>query len=322
MEKVKAFVLMIRPVNLAMIALIQLLIRFFIILPVFGIFKIQSTLNHFEFGLMIVATLLIAASGYIINDYFDVSIDAVNKPFRLTVNKLIPRYFAINLHLSFNIIAVVLAFAVSYIAGNYKLSFIYIVAAGLLWFYSSTYKKMFLLGNLVISLLTALVVLLPVLFELPVLTQTDYSGKISAVQLHAARIIVYTTVGYSIFAFLTTFIREIVKDMEDIKGDTGGGAHTVPIIVGLNASKWIVTFIWLLLIAFTTWICYTYYQSAQISHAWYFMLTVIIPSIAGIYMLFHNNEPQHFGRVSLLLKIIMLFGILSIPVLYYLQVYK
>jgi 4-hydroxybenzoate polyprenyltransferase len=215
-----------------------------------------------------------------------------------------------------NILAVVLAFAVSYIAGNYKLSFIYVVAAGLLWFYSSTYKKMFLIGNLVVSLLVALTVLLPVLFELPVLIKTEYGGVLSPVQLQAARIILYTVFGYFIFAFLTTLIREIVKDMEDIKGDMSDGANTIPVILGFTNTKWLVAVLWITLIGLTGWVSYTYYQSQQMNRALYFVFAVQLPSLAGIFLLFKYDEPKQFSAISFLLKIIMLLGILSMGVFY------
>lgn len=319
MDTFRIFITILRPVNLMMIALTQIFVRLFIILPVFELYQIQSTLNHFQFSLMILATLLIAASGYIINDYFDVTIDKLNKPFKISIHNRFSRSFMINLHLSLNLIAVVLAFAVSQLAGNYKLSFIYIVAAGLLWFYSSTYKKMFLIGNLVVSLLTALVVLLPVLFELPVLTVAQYGGMPSAVNHQAGRIILTTSLGYSLFAFLTNLVREIVKDIEDIKGDMSEGAHTIPAVLGYTNAKYVVLIAWTALIVFTAWVCYLYYQSQRTGPAWYFIATVIVPSVIGIYMLFSQHQPENMRRISMLLKIIMFFGIFSMVVFYYMN---
>jgi len=307
---------MLRPGNLMMIVLTQLLIRYCVILPVLDVFKLQSSLSHLEYGLMVLATMLIAASGYIINDYFDTSIDAVNKPFKIKVNDFFSKQSIVNIHLLFNLAAIVLSFVVGWIAGNYKLSFIYAVAAGLLWFYSSTYKKMFLVGNLVVSVLTSLVVLLPVMFELPFLIDEEIAGSITAVNLQAARIILYTTAAYFVFAFLATLIREIVKDMEDIKGDMTGGANTIPVVAGFGTTKYIVLVLWLVLMGLVGWFEYSYYKSNQLSRALYFVATIQLPSLAGIFLLFRFNEPEQFKTVSSLLKIIMTLGILSMGVFY------
>jgi 4-hydroxybenzoate polyprenyltransferase len=312
MEKVKAFVLMLRPANLLMVAVTQLLIRFCVILPVLNLFQLNSSLSNAAYLMVVLATVLIAASGYIINDYFDSSIDAVNKPFKIKVNDYFSKQSIVNIHLLFNVAAIGLSFAAGWIAGNYKLSFIYAVAAGLLWFYSSTYKKMFLVGNLVVSVLTSLVVLLPVMFELPVLVNEN----VSSANLQAARIILYTSAAYFVFAFAATLIREIVKDMEDIKGDMTGGANTIPVVLGFSQTKILVAVLWLVLMGLVGWYQYSYYQSKQLNNAIYFLATIQLPSVLGIALLFRFNEPEQFGKISLLLKVIMFLGILSMGVFY------
>jgi 4-hydroxybenzoate polyprenyltransferase len=292
------------------------LLRFCVIMPVINVYGISSTLSHFEYFLMISATVLIAASGYIINDYFDSSIDAVNKPFKINVNDIFSKQTAVNIHLLFNLTAILIAFYVSWTAGNYKLSFIYVVAAGLLWFYSSTYKKMFFIGNLVIAVLTSLIVLLPVMFELPLILKSDSGGNVSTGNLTAARIILYTTAAYFVFAFFTTLIREIVKDMEDVKGDMTGGANTIPVVLGFSKTKILVVLIWLILIVLVGWFQYSYFISKQLFHALYFLITVQLPSVTGIVLLFVYSEPKKFGIISNLLKVIMFLGILSMAVFY------
>lgn len=315
----KSLFIMVRPLNLAMIALTQLLIRFCVVLPVYEYFKIQSSLTNIEYSMVVIATMLIAASGYIINDYFDQSIDSINRPFRLNVNEYWSKQNIVNLHLLFNVAAIVLAFVASWLAGNYKLSFIYVVAAGLLWFYSSTYKKMFLVGNLVVSFLTAIAVLLPALFELPILVAENPLGRYDAVKLESARIILYTVTGYVIFAFITTLIREIVKDAEDIKGDMSAGANTIPVMLGFGNTKILIGALWLVLIGLVGWVSYSFYAEGHLSRVIYLAIAVQLPSLVGLFFLLKANEPENFSLISKLLKAIMFLGVLSMAVFYFMN---
>lgn len=307
---------MTRPVNLLMIALTQLLIRFCVIQPVYEYFKIESSLSNGIYFLVVLATVFIAASGYIINDYFDQNIDSINKPFRLNVNEYFTKQQIVNFHLLLNLAAIIMAFVAAWLAGNYKLSFIYVVAAGLLWFYSSTYKKMFLVGNLVVSFLTAIAVLMPALFELPALVSENPLGRYDAVKLEAARIILITVTGYVVFAFLTTLIREIVKDAEDIKGDMSNGANTIPVMLGFGNTKILIFILWLALTALVGFVQYSFYKDGQLSRAIYFLVAVQLPSVTGWFLLLKANEPEQFGNISKLLKAIMFLGILSMAVFY------
>lgn len=318
----KAFLIMIRPMNLLMIVLTQLLIRFCIAQPIFDYFKIQSSLSIIEYLLMVLATVFIAASGYIINDYFDQNTDSINKPFRLHINNYFSKQSIINIHLLFNFIAIVLAFIAAWLAGNYKLSFIYVVSAGLLWFYSSSYKKMFLLGNFMVATLTTLAVLMPVLFELPGLMQQNFSGNYDAVKLEAARIILYTVFGYVIFAFLTTLIREIVKDVEDIKGDLRDGANTIQVVLGLSYTKVVIGVLWLLLICLVALVQYSFYKEHQLARVLYLLVAVQLPSLLGIFYLWKAEQPEHFKFLSTLLKVIMFLGILSMAAFFLLNKYS
>ncbi len=308
---------MMRPANLGMIALTQLLIKFFIINPALQFSRIEPSLSLFWYLVMVFATVLIAASGYIINDYFDQKTDSVNKPFRLMVHDYFTKQQIINIHLGLNFVAVALAFSAAIVADNFRLSFIYAVTAGLLWFYSSSFKKMFLIGNIIVSFLTALVVMLPVMFELPSLMQQNAFGQYDSMKVQAIGIILYTSTAYFIFALLTTFIREMVKDMEDLKGDMATGASTLPAILGLQKTKLIAVGFWLLLMVLIGWVQQMYWNEGSLLKPVYLLIAIQLPSLAGIFLLIKTQFPEGFAKISLLLKIIMVFGILSMAVFYF-----
>src|SRR5687767_11217628 len=135
MQKTRALELLklMRWQNLLIIAVTQYLVRFFIIKPVFFNYKIEHSLSEWQFALFVLATVCIAAAGYIINDYFDVEIDRINKPDDMVIGNMISKRTAFQLHLVFNAVGVTLGFAVAFFAANVKLGFIFVVVAGLLW---------------------------------------------------------------------------------------------------------------------------------------------------------------------------------------------
>jgi 4-hydroxybenzoate polyprenyltransferase len=153
--------------NLLMIACTQYVIRYFVVAPILINGSMQLLFTHEEFALLVLSTISIAAAGYIINDYFDSGIDAINKPNKLHVGTTVTATQALVLHTAFSIFGIILGVYVDAKVGIYKLSLIQAITVGLLWFYSSEFKKQFLIGNLVIALLTALVPLIVVIFEMP-----------------------------------------------------------------------------------------------------------------------------------------------------------
>lgn len=316
---IKAVLTMLRPSNLILLLLTQFFIRFFIIHPVYEVLKIQSSFHLSIFIFTVLATVLVAASGYIINDYFDQNIDAINKPYRLHIHQYFTKQSIINLHLILNVIAVALATFAAWKVNHLKLSFIFIVASGMLWFYSESFKKMFFVGNMVIAFFTAFAVLIPVLFEMPFLLESNYSGGYDAVRLQAGRIIMITITGYCFFAFICTLIREIVKDMEDMEADAAEGASTLPIVLGLQYSKFVVLIFWTLLIAALAWLSFVFSLEYQFYRVVYIVTFLILPGILGIYLLIKSKEAQQFKSISFILKAILFFGILSMPVFYFLN---
>lgn len=300
-----AFLKLIRTQNLLIIAFTQYMVRWCLLYPLLKIHDFELQLSNFHFFLLVLSTVMIAAAGYIINDYFDVAIDRVNKPERLVIDKGVKRRVAMGAHTIINILALLIALYVSYQAGSMKLIIVHVLCAAGLWFYSTNFKRQFLIGNILISLFTALVPFVVGLYELlPV--QKIYAEMIDETSLHEEwRFIL----GISFFAFIVTLLREIIKDMEDVEGDEKYGCKTMPIVIGIKSSKNIS-----ILLAIVTMIFLVYFQSIKWSNgnllgALYIGIALQLPFIYLIYKLITAKEKKDFKISGNVAKFIMLTGV-------------
>lgn len=305
MKLMGSFLKLIRYPNLIYIFLTQYLLQYCVIIPVFARFGVSATLGDGWFFLLSLSTVLIAAAGYIINDYFDINIDQVNKPERIIIDRVISRRWAILWHTVFNVIGVALGFLIGWKIGYPLLGFTQLLCSGLLWFYSTSYKRQLLIGNVVISLLTALTVMVVGFYE-PKLYREINTFNAPAVYLLLRIILLYAA-----FAFLISLIREIVKDLEDIKGDDKLGCRTMPIVYGVNASKDISYVLAWLLIAVIAFVQIKIFQKHWYVTVVYLFLLVQLPMIAVIRTLRKAAFPKDFHRVSNFIKLVMLTGIIS-----------
>jgi 4-hydroxybenzoate polyprenyltransferase len=258
---------------------------------------------------MSLATVLIAAGGYIINDYFDTRIDRVNRPDLVVIDTYIKRRVAMGAHVVASIAGIALGFYVALQAGVYQLGFIYAISSGMLWFYSTDFKRQLLVGNLVISFLTALVPIMVPLFEIPLLNQ-EY-GEILLEANTDFTFLLRFVGAYSLFAFVSSLIREIIKDIEDVNGDTSFGRITLPIAIGIEKSKTIVTVLCLILILGLAYIQYLQLEANDFVFFSYILFTIQLPMIYLIIKLKQAKDQTQFGFISRIVKFIMLAGILS-----------
>jgi 4-hydroxybenzoate polyprenyltransferase len=279
--------------------------------PLLASAGLHSSLSDLNFWLLAFSTILIAASGYIINDYFDVKIDSINKPNRIFIDRTIKRHIAMFIHWVFTGVAVVIGFYVAWEAGSLKLGMINPIVAALLWFYSTGYKRQAVVGNIVVSFLTGLVVLVVVLYE-----QELFSGKLSDAGFHAAYTIFVLTFFYFIFAFLVSMMREIVKDMEDIKGDENYGCRTLPIVIGVNKTKVVVYLLGIIVVLLVGFVQYISIQRGGYLSAIYLMQAVQIPVFISLWLLYDAESQKEYNRVSTFIKVVMLMGILTIAYFY------
>lgn len=308
MKLLIAFFRLIRSLNLVFIALTQIIFHYCIILPVFQNAGIINFIDGFSFFLIVFSSVSIAAAGYIINDYFDVNMDMINKPEKMVVEKLIHRRSAIIWHWGLSIVGVLMGFLAGYRLGVFWLGPANLICAWLLWVYSTTFKKKLLTGNILISLLTAWVVLVIGFINLYLIWK---AGSASGLQITEVSHISKFTFLYAGFAFIISLIREVVKDIEDIEGDRKYGAQTMPIVWGIHVSKVFAGTLLVMLFG-----CITILEVYIIQFKWWYTLAyclifISLPLIKAIRQLIKAKTPEHFHRLSNLIKYTMLTGILS-----------
>lgn len=288
--------------NLIIIAATQVLIRYFVILPILNQGNMTLQLSGGLFAMLVIATVLTAAGGYVINDYFDRKTDRVNKPGAVIVGKLIYPRHAMAYHLFFSLTGAVTGTWLSYRAGLLYLGLTFFIVSGLLWFYSTTYKSELLLGNIIIALLTALVPFIVLLYELPLLARSY--GKPATPYV---KYLLVWVLGFALFAFMINLVREIIKDAEDIEGDTVLGKKTIPVVWGLKAAHRI-TFILLLLSVVLLLMAWYYFIPDYIT-LFYFIFFLIIPIFIVTGLVFRARGSSSYHAASILLKFIMIAGL-------------
>jgi 4-hydroxybenzoate polyprenyltransferase len=260
--------------------------------------------SWFVFFILVSATVLITAGGYVINDYFDIKTDLINRG-KVIVGTKIPRRQAMMWHNIFNIAGVAAGFYVSAKAGYIWMGILFLIVSGLLYFYSASYKRQFLIGNVIVAVLTAMVPMLVVIFEAPVLFQYY---AINAVKIPDLSIIFYWVGGFAIFAFVTTLSREIIKDIEDFEGDVAYGRNTVPVVIGILTSK-IVTVCLVFVTLLMLYIVWYFYLNDLITLI-YLSVAVALPLVYIIFQIIFSKSRKQLHNASRIMKIVMLTGIL------------
>ena len=307
MKLIIAFLRLVRWPNLVMIAVTQVLFYFSLVEPLYEK-GINSHFEKFHFLLLIIASVLIAAAGYIINDYFDLNIDQVNKPERTVIDKIIKRRWAIVMHLFFSFTAIIISFYIDFNSATFWLGISNIICAFLLFGYSISLKKKLLWGNILISALTAWVII--VCFLCYYHSFYCSSCNRSFLDLYNNRFIRISFL-YAGFAFVISLIREVVKDLEDIDGDAKYGCRTMPIAWGIPASKVFVA-VWLVvLIGMISIVQFYVLQFGWIWSAVYCIALIIIPLVWILQKLFKAQAPKDYHLLSTVIKFAMFTGLLS-----------
>ena len=308
MRLIAAFLKMVRLPNLIFIALTQTLFQFCIFYPLFKDHISENDTQQFIF--IVLASVLIAAAGYIINDYFDINIDEVNKPQRMVVDKIIHRRWAIAWHFMLSTSGLILTVLAMPFFQKWYLILANICSVALLWFYSTNFKKTLLIGNIVISLLTAWTILIIFFSKVSLY---DAFGTENMAEHKFFRLAFL----YAGFAFISSLIREAIKDMEDREGDEKYGCRTMPIVWGVNATKVYVA-VWL--IALIAILVLVQVYVLQFRWWWpvaYSIALIIFPLVYIFIRLFRASSTKHFHNLSTLTKFAMLTGILSMIFFYF-----
>lgn len=266
-----------------------------------------------------ISTVLIAAAGYIINDYFDIKIDLINRPEKMVLEKHIPLRAAIIAHVTLNVAGLGMAVASAMAAHKPQWSVIQIACIALLWFYSTHFKRQFMTGNIVVAILTALTVLVmaiyaPAMAWSPAMNWTPYRGMPYTLNSIQPMHVLYS---FAFFAFMLTWMREIVKDMEDFKGDAEDGCMTMPIKKGLQFSARFAQVLGVITIAVLAVIAFRLYTTSHILLAGYTILCLIAPLGWWCIFLTRQNTTAHYAIASKGLKFIMIAGICSLIVYHF-----
>jgi len=260
--------------NLVIIAVSQYFTVYFLVDP--------KLITDWRLLVLAASTVMIAAGGYVINDYYDVKIDLINKPQRVVIGSSIPRRLALLLHSFLSITGTLAGFLL-----KWEIAAINFISAFLLWWYSNSLKRQPFVGNLSIAFLTALAI-----FVIPF--------------LYPQANIVYVMI-YGMFAFFATLLREIIKDIEDLKGDDTFGCRTLPIVWGLRRTK---NLIYLLAAAFVIVVLAIHLKVDPLPMR-YFTVFLFAPMAWLVIQLVRADTRKDFSRLSIVCKVIMLLGVFS-----------
>ena len=320
MNKILPFFNLIRFKNLAIIVLTQYLIKYSLI----NHFVNDFLLSDFHFSLLVFATVLITAAGYIINDIYDVEADKINKNESLIIDKHISTKQAMWWYFAFNTVGLALGVYLAFIVDSPILSIIFIYSIYSLWVYSKKFKKSLLIGNMQVAFLTALCILNVALYDIWPNGIVSDNGE-----LITFKIITY----YAGFSALITLIREIVKDIEDYNGDLASNAKTLVITYGIRNAKILAILFIVIIFTFISYI--QYFQYSVLSSEFEYdisilgwganniaIIYIICIQLLFVYLYLKINTARHkkaFYFISQLCKVIMIFGILSIPLFTYLH---
>ena len=311
MNLVGAFIKMVRLPNLFFIVLTQILFHVAVLDKILFPIGMRPVIDGWDFLLLSVASVLIAAAGYIINDYFDINIDQVNKPKGNVVDTVVSRRWAMAWHFILSGLGLLLSAVISWRTGLWYILLGNFGCVLLLFGYSVSLKRKLLIGNIVIALLSAWVILVICFSQIGM----PFRG-IPEVNEESNKII-RIGILYAAFAFISTLIREAIKDIEDMQGDAKYGCRTMPIVWGVNATKvyvavWLVVILALLLVLQV----YVFRFGWWVAMA-YSVVFIIVPFVFIFLRLFKAATQKDYHQLSNWTKLVMLSGLLSMIFFYF-----
>jgi 4-hydroxybenzoate polyprenyltransferase len=298
------FLKLIRYKNLLMLAFMQLLFRF----DFLKLQHIPLALNNWQYALLVLSTALIAAAGYVINDIFDQETDNINKPNKVIVGKSISENNAYSIYAALNITGVCIGFYLSNVIMKPSFATVFILIAATLYIYATSLKQMAVVGNIIVALTLSLSVIIIGVFDI-------YPATNSANQPLMANLF-SALVDYTVFAFMINLIREMIKDIEDIKGDKKLGMRTLPIIIGSSkTTKLIFAMSFVPIIALFYYVNNYFVRNNLFIATGYTFIFVLGPLFYCTIKIWSAKTKEDFHGISSLLKWILFFGILSIIII-------
>jgi 4-hydroxybenzoate polyprenyltransferase len=289
-----------------------LLVRYAIFLPLFNYYNLNGLMPGWQFWLLVAATVLIGAGGYVINDVLDIDLDRINKPDRQIIGKKLNLANGNNFHMGLSIAGVIIGLVFSYLIGKLYLGVLFIIVPTALFYYSYKYKYLPLAGNLTVALLAALNVIIYWLFEFYNLKKQAPFFVEASLYFPLINRFVFS---FAFFAFMTILVREIIKDAEDIIGDQRFGCKTIPVIIGIGATKWLLFSLELVILG-TLVVFQIYLMQAGYTGIVYFLGITLILLVLMIYKTLRAKEKIDFNRLSLIMKIVMVSGMVSLAAIW------
>lgn len=296
------FLKLIRYQNLLMLAFMQLIFRYIF----FKSQDIPLALADWQYGLLVLSTILIAAGGYVINNVFDQNTDTINKPNNVIVGKIISETNAYNLYIGLTVAGVAIGFYLSNVIVKPGFASIFILIAATLYLYATSLKQIMIIGNVIVALLLSFSVIIIGIFDLFPTIHEENQQQLG--------IVFSILLDYALFTFFLNFMREIIKDIEDVDGDYNQGMNTLPIAIGKSRAAKIVfglSFIPILLMLYYI----NKYLLELVFTTVYLLLFVVGPLIYFTVKIWTAKSKKEFHTLTQLLKWILLFGILSIIVI-------
>lgn len=295
---------LIRYQNLLMLAFMQVLFRYAFLKQQ----NIPLALTDWQYALLVLSTVLIAAAGYVINNVFDVVTDSINKPNDVIIGKGISETMGYNIYIILNITGVAIGFYLSNVIQRPGFATLFILIASLLYFYSTTLKQIMILGNIAVAFTLAMSVIIIGIFDIFPATGSDNRAQMAS--------FFSILTDYAIFAFMINFIREIIKDIEDVNGDYNQGMNTLPIAIGINRTAKITLLLTLIPIVSLLIYINRYFIANNLYFATLYAIAfVLAPLIYFVVKLINAKAQKDFHHLSTILKLVLFFGILSIVII-------
>ena len=309
MERFKDIMRLVRWSNLLFLAALIWLMEKWVAVPILNK-VLGEQLPWYTLLLIILAVVFIAAGGYVVNDYFDVKIDRINRPDEVVVTRTVSKPTAMRMSIVLSSIGIVCGLIVAGLLRSLTIGILFLLIPGLLWFYSSSYKRLFMVGNLIIALLAGITPLMVAM------------ANVAILELRYSTILPYTTLphdlyawigGFALFAFLLTWTREIVKDLQDQMGDRELECHSMPVVWG---DKWTKVFVTGLIVLTLAVIGHLLFHALPFPIGWsslstrYIFLGIVIPLIASLWLLWAAKIPSDYKTCQQVIKFTMLIGML------------
>lgn len=291
------------------IALVMFATYYAVIESFYDLAGIKGTLGYTGLAILALATILSAASGYIINDCFDMNVDSVNKPEKVTVGKNFSYKGAMRIYYVINALIVILGFIAAFRVGAWRLGMLFPMGIILMWLYSARYKSSVLVGNIVVSFLSGMVIVIVWLFEFFSLLRN--AGQFVAVTPYLS-VITWYILTFGAFAFLISMSREIVKDAEDIEGDTQSGIETYASKYGTNASNNFTTIILVTTSLIIAAVSFYFFTNNMLFAGLYYSVVLLPLMIYVIFKIRYARKKADYSLISTLLKVIMVAGIIGL----------